>query len=109
MDTKRRLKAIVGNELYEVCLSRLYRCIANAFSYVHQQHIKHNDLKPRSVLLTYSGLRITGFGASTDFSAVRASVSEDGDRGTPKYRAPEVSEHRRSVDQRTYSLLALCS
>lgn len=30
-----------------------------------------------------------------------ASVSEDDDRGTPKYRAPEVSEHqpnRRSAD-----------
>ena len=91
MDTKGRLTAIVGNELYEACLSRLHRCIANALSHVHQQHIK-----PRSVLLTQSGLRITDFGASTDFS-----VSEDGDRERQNTVHPGCVWHqpnRRSAD-----------
>ncbi|OCK89710.1 uncharacterized protein K441DRAFT_273675 [Cenococcum geophilum 1.58] len=107
MDTKGRLRAIFRNELYEVYLSRLHRCYgrtANALSYVHQQRIKHKDLKPRNVLLTHNGLWITDFGASTDFSAIGASDQER--QNIVHLRCLSANQ---IVDQRTYSLLALCS
>ena len=48
----------------------------------------------RNVLFTHNDLWITDFGASTDFPAIGTSVSEDGDQGTPRYRAPEVCERQ---------------
>ena len=66
-------------------------CIASAVAYLHKQEIKHKDLKPSNVLLSAEGLYITDFGTATDFSVLTTSATENGERGTPKYFAPEVA------------------
>jgi serine/threonine protein kinase len=44
-----------------------------------------------NILLSHNGLWITDFGTSTDFSAFEESATQGGERGTPKYFAPEVA------------------
>jgi serine/threonine protein kinase len=72
-------------------LERTIGCIAGAVTYLHQQEIKHKDLKPSNILLSPNGLWVTDFGTATDFSVLTRSATEDGERGTPKYFAPEVA------------------
>ncbi|KAH7089448.1 kinase-like domain-containing protein [Paraphoma chrysanthemicola] len=72
-------------------LERTMGCIASAVCYLHQQEIKHKDLKPSNILLSADGLWVTDFGTATDFSVLTTSATENGERGTPKYFAPEVA------------------
>jgi len=72
-------------------LGRTIGCIAGAVAYLHQQEIKHKDLKPSNILLSANGLWVTDFGTATDFSILTTSATENGERGTPKYFAPEVA------------------
>lgn len=70
-------------------------CITGAIVYLHENHIKHKDLKPSNVLLGPEDLFITDFGTSTHFDNA-ISLSQDGDRGTPKYFSPEVANFQPS-------------
>ncbi|KAN0110024.1 kinase-like protein [Hyaloscypha variabilis] len=68
-------------------------CISSAIAYLHRGLIRHKDIKPSNILLSSSsGLWVTDFGTSTDFSNVSQSLTNNGERGTPKYFAPEVAE-----------------
>lgn len=79
-----------------------FGCVAKAIEYLHSQRIRHKDLKPANVLMSSNGaLWITDFGKSTDFSEASESATCNGDRGTPKYFAPEVAafeKNGRSAD-----------
>lgn len=79
-----------------VYLEKTIGCIAGAVSYLHEQEIKHKDLKPSNILLSPDGLWVTDFGTATDFSVLTTSATEDGERGTPKYFAPEVAVYEPS-------------
>lgn len=73
-------------------LSRSLGCLAGAVAYFHGEGIKHKDMKPSNILLSRGGgLWVTDFESSTDFSYLASSVTEEGERGTPKYFAPEVA------------------
>lgn len=60
-------------------------------AYIHESNIKHKDLKPSNILLSKNGLWLTDFGIATDFSVLTTSGTDNGERGTPKYFAPEVA------------------
>ena len=72
-------------------LKRTIGCIASAVAYLHMSNIKHKDLKPSNILLSRDGLWLADFGTATDFSVLTSSVTDDGERGTLKYFAPEVA------------------
>jgi serine/threonine protein kinase len=76
-------------------LSRLisaYGCITNGVQYLHDNDIRHKDLKPRNILLDKrGGLFITDFGISRDNTDASTSVTNGIERGTYKYCAPEVA------------------
>jgi serine/threonine protein kinase len=82
--------------IQQAALKRLKQsigCISSAFAYLHRQSVRHKDIKPSNILLSSSsGLWVTDFGSSTDFSNVSQSLTSNGERGTPKYFAPEVAE-----------------
>ncbi|EON66454.1 serine/threonine protein kinase [Coniosporium apollinis CBS 100218] len=79
-----------GNRSISLLL-QCFGCLAQAVAYLHNERIRHKDLKPSNILLYHDGLRLTDFGTSTDFSALTVSVTDNGERGTPKYFAPEVA------------------
>lgn len=69
-------------------------CTSSAIAYLHLNHIRHKDIKPSNMLISADGLWLTDFGTSTDFSTFGESITQNGERGTPKYFAPEVAEYK---------------
>jgi len=79
-------------QLLPMCGLRVRRslgCIANAVAYLHEQNIRHKDLKPSQILLSAQGLWLADFGWSADMSELSSSVTSGGDVITAKYQAPE--------------------
>ncbi|CAN9168132.1 unnamed protein product [Alternaria alternata] len=74
-------------------LEKTIGCIASAVSYLHGSGIKNKDLKPLNVVLSANGLWVTDFGSATDFSTLSSSLTDNGERGTPKYFSPEVASY----------------
>lgn len=93
------LRAIVGTGDERIWAS--FGCLSTAVSYLHENNIRHKDIKPSNILLSRDGIWITDFGSSKDFTPDHTSTSESQERGTPKYCAPEVfsyEESNRSAD-----------
>jgi serine/threonine protein kinase len=82
---------VLNRDLAVVFLKKTVGCIASAVAYLHASNIKHKDLKPSNILLSKDGLWLTDFGTATDFSVLTSSVTNNGERGTPKYFAPEIA------------------
>ncbi|CAI6335657.1 unnamed protein product [Periconia digitata] len=78
-----------------IMLSRV-GCIARAVEYLHNHKIRHKDLKPSNILLSANGMWLTDFGTATDFSLQTVSTTDNWERGTPKYFAPEVANYKPS-------------
>ncbi|PVH79939.1 kinase-like protein [Cadophora sp. DSE1049] len=75
-------------------LNRIYGCLANAVQYLHDNDVRHKDLKPRNILLDRNdGLFVTDFGLSKDTTDASTSVTNGIERGTYKYCAPEVARY----------------
>lgn len=75
-------------------LCRIYGCLAKAVQYLHDNDVRHKDLKPRNILLDRNdGLFITDFGLSRDTTDASTSVTNGIERGTYKYCAPEVARY----------------
>jgi serine/threonine protein kinase len=72
----------------------LYRglgCLCNAINYLHQNNIRHEDLKPRNVLIYGDNILLTDFGISLDFSDDSMSTTTGRPSAwTIRYSAPEV-------------------
>lgn len=77
-------------------LWKSYKCVASAIQHLHEQSVRHKDLKPHNVLLSPKGLWLTDFGLSTDFSGISTSNTSGGERGTIKYCAPEIAAYESS-------------
>ena len=72
-------------------LSSRMGCIISAVEYLHNQKIRHKDLKPSNILVGARNLWLTDFGTATDFSNQTVSTTDNCERGTPKYFAPEMA------------------
>lgn len=57
--------------------------------WLHQQNIRHKDLKPSQILLSHDGLWVTDFGWSRDISDLTHSTTSEGDNIILKYHSPE--------------------
>jgi serine/threonine protein kinase len=64
-------------------------CLISALSYLHDEKIRHKDLKPSNILLSKSRMWLSDFGSATDFSLLSQSAT-DNERGTPRCFSPEV-------------------
>lgn len=65
-------------------------CLISAIAYLHDQKIRHKDLKPSNILLSRDKLWLSDFGSATDFSLLSQSAT-DNERGTARYFSPEVA------------------
>lgn len=70
-------------------------CLVSAIAYLHDQKIRHKDLKPSNILLSQDRLWLSDFGSATDFTLLSQSAT-DNERGTPRYFAPEMAQWKAS-------------
>jgi serine/threonine protein kinase len=88
------LRDILGNQYERIWSS--FGCLTRAITYLHENKIRHKDIKPSNILLSRNGIWLTDFGAAKDFTDDLTSTSESRERGTLRYCAPEVSSYEKS-------------
>ncbi|KAI3394333.1 hypothetical protein diail_2885 [Diaporthe ilicicola] len=70
-------------------------CLATALAYLHQQNIRHNDIKPQNILVANSNVYLSDFGTSKAWGTEGQSTTfaQGKHEGyTPRYSAPETHE-----------------
>lgn len=73
-------------------LRKAFGCIAQAVKYIHDQSIRHKDIKPSQILISSDGLWLTDFGWSRDTSEMTNSATSGGDTISFRYHAPERAQ-----------------
>lgn len=70
-----------------------FGCLTSALSYLHDNTIRHKDMKPQNVLVSQHTVFLTDFGISLDWSEVGQSTTTGPTPRTARYCAPEVSDY----------------
>ena len=74
-------------------LCRAFGCLASTLAFIHEQTIRHKDIKPQNILIHRGEVMYTDFGLSYDFGDVGRSTTTGKPQGfTRKYCAPEVAK-----------------
>jgi serine/threonine protein kinase len=78
---------------YMAVLDRAFGCLASGLAFMHQQKIRHKDIKPQNILVHEGSVIYTDFGYSLDSAHLSRSTTEgQPDALTRRYSAPEVLE-----------------
>lgn len=69
-----------------------FGCLSSGLAYLHEQKVKHKDIKPANVLIRSKRVLLTDFGLSTDFSDGGQSTS-DGPTGCSRELFASISSN----------------
>ena len=69
-------------------LQTSFGCLGLALEYLHQQGIRHKDIKPQNILIHINTILLTDFGMSADTLGDTTSFAAT----TPRYCPPEVED-----------------
>ena len=73
-------------------LRTFFGCLARALEFLHEQNIRHKDIKPGNILIHRGNILFADFGLSFDFTDADGSTTMSMVNGmTPRYCAPEVA------------------
>jgi hypothetical protein len=76
----------------KTCIRRFFGCLATAVDFLHQNQIRHKDIKPANILVKDRDVLLTDFGTSHSWSDDTRSTSNGTSVGfTKRYCAPEVA------------------
>ena len=71
-------------------------CLSQALRYLHEQDVRHKDIKPANILIDQSNsVVLTDFGISRRFPKNTSHFTDDERYFTRKYASPEMTEDRR--------------
>jgi serine/threonine protein kinase len=70
-----------------------FGCLSAAIGYLHDQSIRHKDIKPQNILVKANHVLLTDFGQSLDWRESQHSTTSGYTLKTPKYCAPEVANY----------------
>jgi serine/threonine protein kinase len=68
-----------------------YGCLASAISYLHDNKIRHKDIKPSNILLKNDDIYITDFGTAIEFDGDKSMTKGTVRAKTTQYQSPEVA------------------
>ncbi|KAL5376730.1 hypothetical protein DPSP01_010275 [Paraphaeosphaeria sporulosa] len=75
-------------------LRTFFGCLATALEFLHEQKIRHKDIKPGNILVNRGSILFTDFGLSFDFTDVDGSTTTSMPNGISyRYCAPEVAQY----------------
>ncbi|KAI4606470.1 hypothetical protein J4E83_010061 [Alternaria metachromatica] len=93
------------NENSRSFLRPFFGCLTSALCYLHDNRIRHKDIKPSNVLIKGDQVYFTDFGTALDWSSSGSSVTATAAPTTPRYCAPEVMAYtERSSSSDIWSL-----
>jgi len=69
-------------------LQTSFGCLSVALAYLHENGIRHKDIKPQNILIHINTLLLTDFGLSADTISDSTSLASN----TPRYCSPEVDD-----------------
>lgn len=85
--------AKVDNNLRYRSLRCFFGCLATALAYLHEQNVRHNDIKPQNILVAKGSVYLTDFGTSRAWNTEEKSETRGKSEGyTPRYSAPETHD-----------------
>ena len=74
-------------------LRTFFGCLATALEFLHENKIRHKDIKPGNILVDRGNVLFADFGLSLDFTDASGSTTTSMTNGmTPRYCAPEVAQ-----------------
>ena len=74
-------------------LHRAFGCLTSGLTFMHQERVRHKDIKPKNILIHQGSVLYTDFGISFDFSQQEQSTTTGNPQSyTRRYCAPEVAE-----------------
>ncbi|KAF2023171.1 kinase-like protein [Setomelanomma holmii] len=87
-------------------LRTFFGCLARALAFLHEQSVRHKDIKPSNILVHGGNVLFTDFGLAFDFTDEEGSTTVNMVNGrTLKYCAPEVAnEESRNTSSDIWSL-----
>jgi TolA-binding protein len=87
-------------------LRTFFGCLTRALAFLHEQSIRHKDIKPSNILVHGGNVLFTDFGLAFDFTDKEGSTTVSMVNGmTPRYCAPEVADYEpRNTSSDVWSL-----
>ncbi|OCK90737.1 kinase-like protein [Cenococcum geophilum 1.58] len=73
-------------------LRTFFGCLTSALCYLHENCVRHKDIKPQNVLVKTNAVFLTDFGISFDWTEVGKSTTSGDTIRTLRYCAPEVAK-----------------
>jgi serine/threonine protein kinase len=77
----------------KLLLRTYFGCLSTAVAYLHDNKVRHKDIKPQNVLIKGKTAFLTDFGISRDWTEMSRSTTQGTTFFTPQYCAPEVANH----------------
>lgn len=68
-----------------------YGCLAGAIAYLHENNIRHKDIKPNNILLKENNIYITDFGTAIELQGDSSVTTGTARVKTAQYQSPEVA------------------
>ena len=81
-----------SNQAWRPFLKTFFSCLAAALCFLHDNRIRHKDIKPQNVLVNDGKVLLTDFGLALDWTDKSRSRTSGPAWSTPLYGAPEVAE-----------------
>ena len=86
-------------------LRAYFGCLASALGFLHDNSIRHKDIKPQNILIKNNEPCFTDFGLAVDWTEIGHSTTLGPTAMTPRYSAPEVAAcEPRNTSSDTWSL-----
>jgi serine/threonine protein kinase len=86
-------------------LRTFFGCLATALRHLHDNHVRHKDIKPQNILVRGIDVLFTDFGISFDYQDASSDTTSGSTAMTPKYCAPEVAAcEKRNASSDIWSL-----
>ncbi|KAI1781239.1 hypothetical protein F4818DRAFT_33209 [Hypoxylon cercidicola] len=83
----------LDNNIERRNLRSFFGCLSTALAYLHQQNVRHNDIKPQNILVSNSQVYLSDFGTSRAWGTSDDSATQGKHFGyTPRYCGPETLE-----------------
>ncbi|KAF1940702.1 kinase-like protein [Clathrospora elynae] len=70
-----------------------FGCLISALGFLHDNKIRHKDIKPSNVLIKQDEVYFTDFGISVDWTELGNSTTQGPTAMSPRYGAPEVAAY----------------